>query len=207
MGCVKQSLSLRWGVQAAVATGGLAALSWEVVWQLQTSLSLGVSALGTALTLATTMAGMTAGSLVVGQRLRRREAAAPLRLYGLLELAIGLAGLALPVGFALLEAHGLSFDLQTPYWHLAEAYELACDFPRTRIILNHTGLPADRSDSGLADWRRAMEVLARAPNAVVKMRVRRAVGGGGLPPSCVPPARASVNVPSEVSCTSRSAGA
>lgn len=72
-------------------------------------------------------------------------------------------------GFALLERHGLAFDLQTPYWHLAEAYELACEFPQTQIILNHTGLPADRSDQGLADWRRAMQGLALAPNVVVKI--------------------------------------
>ena len=72
-------------------------------------------------------------------------------------------------GYALLEDHGLAFDLQTPYWHLAEAYGLACDFPRIRIILNHTGLPADRSGGGLADWRRAMQTLACAPNVVVKI--------------------------------------
>ena len=72
-------------------------------------------------------------------------------------------------GYALLERHGLAFDLQTPYWHLAEAYELACDFPQTNIILNHTGLPADRSDEGLDDWRRAMRGLARAQNVVVKI--------------------------------------
>jgi predicted TIM-barrel fold metal-dependent hydrolase len=72
-------------------------------------------------------------------------------------------------GYALLEEHGLAFDLQTPYWHLDEAYELASDFPQTRIILNHTGLPADRSDEGLGAWRRAMRRLAPAPNVVVKI--------------------------------------
>ena len=35
---------------------GFAALSWEVIWQIKSSLALGVSALGTALTLAVTMA-------------------------------------------------------------------------------------------------------------------------------------------------------
>ena len=72
-------------------------------------------------------------------------------------------------GYALLQAHGLSFDLQTPFWHLPEAYRLASDFPRTRIVLNHTGLPADRSPQGLAAWRRAMGGLARAPNVAVKI--------------------------------------
>ena len=51
-------------------------------------------------------------------------------------------------GYALLEKYGLSFDLQTPWWHLGEAAALARDFPQTQIILNHTGLPADRSAGG-----------------------------------------------------------
>lgn len=72
-------------------------------------------------------------------------------------------------GFALLERHGLAFDLQTPYWHLAEAYALARDFPNATIILNHTGLPVDRSGEGLAAWRQAMQQLSLAPNVVVKI--------------------------------------
>lgn len=72
-------------------------------------------------------------------------------------------------GYALLERYGLAFDLQTPFWHLHEAYALARDFPRTTLILNHTGLPADRSDEGLAAWRRAMETLSAAPNVMVKI--------------------------------------
>lgn len=72
-------------------------------------------------------------------------------------------------GFALLERNRLRFDLQTPWWHLGEAAELARDFPATQIVLNHTGLPADRSAAGLAGWRAAMATLARCPNAAVKI--------------------------------------
>ena len=72
-------------------------------------------------------------------------------------------------GYALLERHGLAFDLQTPWWHLGEAFALARDFPGVPLILNHTGLPADRSEAGLAAWRAAMETLARASNVVVKI--------------------------------------
>ncbi|MFM0018509.1 amidohydrolase family protein [Paraburkholderia azotifigens] len=67
-------------------------------------------------------------------------------------------------GYALLEASGLMFELQAPWWHFEEAAELARDFPRTRIVVNHTGLPADRSDEALAAWRRALDALARHPN-------------------------------------------
>jgi predicted TIM-barrel fold metal-dependent hydrolase len=71
-------------------------------------------------------------------------------------------------GYALLARHGLSCDLQTPWWHLAEAAQLARDFPDTLIILNHTGLPSDRSAQGLAGWRQAMRTLAALPNTACK---------------------------------------
>jgi predicted TIM-barrel fold metal-dependent hydrolase len=72
-------------------------------------------------------------------------------------------------GYARLERYGLSFDLQAPWWHLGEAAGLARDFPNTQIVLNHTGLPADRSPEGIAGWREAMRVLAAEPNVAVKI--------------------------------------
>jgi len=72
-------------------------------------------------------------------------------------------------GYAHLARNGLRFDLQTPWWHLHEAVQLASDFPDTQIILNHTGLPADRSAEGLHGWRRAMAALAECPNVAVKI--------------------------------------
>ena len=53
--------------------------------------------------------------------------------------------------------------------------DLARDFPDTLIILNHTGLPSDRSAEGLAGWRAGMETLAAQPNTAVK------ISGIGLP--------------------------
>jgi predicted TIM-barrel fold metal-dependent hydrolase len=78
-------------------------------------------------------------------------------------------------GFARLARHGLSFDLQTPWWHLREAAALARAFPDTLVVLNHTGLPADRSAEGLRGWRDAMAALAAAPNVAVK------ISGLGVP--------------------------
>ena len=72
-------------------------------------------------------------------------------------------------GYALLGEHHLSFDLQTPWWHLAAAAELARDFPNTRLIINHTGLPADRSATGLADWRAALANVAAYSNVALKI--------------------------------------
>ena len=82
-------------------------------------------------------------------------------------------------GYARLETHGLSFDLQAPFWHLREARTLADRFPATSIILDHTGLPNDRSPEGLAAWRDAMRDLAGAPNAAVKIS---GLGEPHLPP-------------------------
>ena len=72
-------------------------------------------------------------------------------------------------GFALLGRYRLRFDLQTPWPNLAEAARLAADFPGTPIILNHTGLPADRSSDGIAGWKRTMKTLAACPNAALKI--------------------------------------
>jgi predicted TIM-barrel fold metal-dependent hydrolase len=78
-------------------------------------------------------------------------------------------------GYALLHRFGLRFDLQTPWWHLHEAAQLARTYPDTQIILNHTGLPADRSPEGIDGWERAMRTLAQCPNVAVK------ISGIGVP--------------------------
>ncbi|WP_111413676.1 amidohydrolase family protein [Billgrantia lactosivorans] len=80
-------------------------------------------------------------------------------------------------GFARLAAHGLSFDLQSPWWHFHEAADLAASHPDTQIIINHTGLPADRSEAGLQGWRKAMRTVAGQSNVAVK------ISGIGVPDS------------------------
>jgi predicted TIM-barrel fold metal-dependent hydrolase len=81
-------------------------------------------------------------------------------------------------GFAALARNGLRFDLQTPWANLDDAARLAADFPDTRIILNHTGLPADRSEGGIAGWKHAMKHFAARPNTAVKIS---GLGQPGLP--------------------------
>jgi predicted TIM-barrel fold metal-dependent hydrolase len=72
-------------------------------------------------------------------------------------------------GYARLAENGLHFELQAPWWHLSEAAELARDFPDVTIVVNHTALPADRSEQGLADWRDNLALLAREPNVALKI--------------------------------------
>ena len=53
-------------------------------------------------------------------------------------------------GFALLEPHRLSFDLQIYWPQMDMAARLARRFPKTAIVLNHFGMPIDRSSEGLS---------------------------------------------------------
>ncbi len=78
-------------------------------------------------------------------------------------------------GFKQLGRRGLRFDLQSPWTQLEEAARLARAFPDARVILNHTGLPADRSADGIAGWKKAMSALAECPNVALK------ISGLGVP--------------------------
>ena len=55
------------------------------------------------------------------------------------------------------------------------AVDLAAAVPEVPIILDHSGLPADRSEAGLRGWRAAMAEIARVPHATVK------ISGLGVP--------------------------
>ena len=78
-------------------------------------------------------------------------------------------------GFKLLAQRGLRFDLQAPWTLLEEAAQLARAFPDARIVLNHTGLPGDRSREGVAGWKEALRALAACPNVALK------ISGLGVP--------------------------
>ena len=85
---------------------------------------------------------------------------------------------AFRAGFAKLSGYGLMFELQTPWWHLQEAMDLVDVAPDVTIVLNHTGLPADRSADGLAGWRAAMAGFAKVENVRVKISGLGIAGGG-----------------------------
>ncbi|GAB2467611.1 putative TIM-barrel fold metal-dependent hydrolase [Conyzicola lurida] len=72
-------------------------------------------------------------------------------------------------GFETLATYDLDFELQVAWWHLDEALALAESHPGQTIILNHAGLPSDRSREGLDGWAAAMRRFARAPNVAVKI--------------------------------------
>jgi predicted TIM-barrel fold metal-dependent hydrolase len=72
-------------------------------------------------------------------------------------------------GFALLARYGLSWDLRVPHPQLAEAAELVGAYPHIPVVLNHTGFAWDRSDEGLARWRRDMRTIAQHPQVHLKL--------------------------------------
>lgn len=72
-------------------------------------------------------------------------------------------------GLASLGQLGWSWDLRVPFWHLEEAAQVAAQVPDIPIVLNHAGLPWDRSADGLAHWRRGMQALAKHDHVHVKL--------------------------------------
>lgn len=72
-------------------------------------------------------------------------------------------------GLRLLRKHDLSWDLRVPTWHLEEAANVVRANPDIPVVLNHTGFPWDRSDAGLALWRRGMKALAESEQVCCKL--------------------------------------
>ncbi|MBW2460253.1 MAG: fused MFS/spermidine synthase [Deltaproteobacteria bacterium] len=84
---------IRWAVFPLCFASGVAGLSYELVWHRLLAVVLGNASFATAAVLAAVMGGMGAGALVVGRYADRTDA---LRLYGALELALGVTALAVP---------------------------------------------------------------------------------------------------------------
>lgn len=72
-------------------------------------------------------------------------------------------------GFALLAKYGLSFDLQLYPSQMKVAAELADAHPDIPLIVNHTGMPTDRDEAGLAAWRDGLAALAERPHVSCKI--------------------------------------
>lgn len=104
----------------AYVLSGAGGLVYQVVWTRLLSLTFGVTVFATSAVLASFMAGLGLGSWLAGRRIDRHPA--PLRVYALLEIGIGLYALAVPaildaltpayVALAgRLEGHFLAFNL------------------------------------------------------------------------------------------------
>lgn len=81
-------------------------------------------------------------------------------------------------GYRLLDRYGLDFELQVAWWHFSEAIDLIQSFPETQMIINHAGLPSDRSREGIAGWTRALRQIAAYDNVAIKIS---GIGLQGVP--------------------------
>jgi predicted TIM-barrel fold metal-dependent hydrolase len=72
-------------------------------------------------------------------------------------------------GFALLEKYGLSCDLDCTWERMAQARELADRFGSTQIVIDHAGLPEDRTEEYYTNWWAGMAALAGADNVMCKI--------------------------------------
>jgi Predicted metal-dependent hydrolase of the TIM-barrel fold len=81
-------------------------------------------------------------------------------------------------GFAALGPRSLAFELQTAWWQLDEAAALFARHPEIQVVVNHAGLPADRSAEALAGWRAAIGRIARLPHVAMKIS---GIGLRGVP--------------------------
>ena len=70
--------------------------------------------------------------------------------------------------FALLRRFGLSFDLQLFAWQQEEAKALL-RHDEIQVVLNHTLMPFDRSEEGLASWRQGLVFFAGYPPVKLKI--------------------------------------
>ena len=71
--------------------------------------------------------------------------------------------------YALLGRYDASFDLQVYWPQMRDAVRLANLYPSILIVLNHTGMPHDRSIEGIESWREGMRELASCDNIRCKI--------------------------------------
>jgi predicted TIM-barrel fold metal-dependent hydrolase len=72
-------------------------------------------------------------------------------------------------GFALLEKHDLSFELQVYAPQARYAVELIKAFPNVRMILVHAGMLTERTPTAIDEWRAALTAMAAFPNLHIKL--------------------------------------
>lgn len=72
-------------------------------------------------------------------------------------------------GFALLEKYRLVASVAAEWRDMENLLDLARSFPNVPIVLDHAGLPAERTAEYFENWRRGMRAAARAENVICKI--------------------------------------
>jgi predicted TIM-barrel fold metal-dependent hydrolase len=73
-------------------------------------------------------------------------------------------------GFERVAGEGLAWDLLVYSEQLPAAHKLIQSFPQTRIVLEATGWPLDRSSDGFKRWRERLEAVSEFPNVTLKLQ-------------------------------------
>lgn len=71
--------------------------------------------------------------------------------------------------FALLSHYGLSFDLQIYAGQMEQAYELLKENAGIPVVIDHSGMPVDRSLQELKRWKHGLERLASLDHVFIKL--------------------------------------
>lgn len=142
-----------WPLLALFVLSGIAALIYEIVWFQLLELVIGSSAISLAVLLATYMGGMCLGSLLLS-RLTGVRAMHPLRLYGFLELGIGVCGVFVFAVVPLVSSVYSAFAGHGPFAIVVRAVLCAiCLLPPTVLMgatLPSASRAADATPNGVA---------------------------------------------------------
>src|SRR5215471_19485772 len=107
-----------WVILLCFFFSGVSGLVYQVIWVRELVLVFGATTFAVSTVLTAFMGGLALGSFYFGRR--SETVARPLRLYGLLEIGIGVYGLAVPLIFAALPTvyHSL-FNLHLSFFALS----------------------------------------------------------------------------------------
>lgn len=71
--------------------------------------------------------------------------------------------------FGLLAKYGLSFDLQIYAGQMKQAHELLKAHADVPVVIDHSGMPIDRSTVQLKEWRNGLKLLAELDHVTIKL--------------------------------------
>ena len=71
--------------------------------------------------------------------------------------------------FGLLARHGLSFDMQIYAGQMGQAYDLLKKHPDIPVVIDHSGMPVDRSMPDLKAWKAWLARLATLDHVFIKI--------------------------------------
>ena len=73
------------------------------------------------------------------------------------------------LGYALLEKYDLVASIAAEWQDMEKLRSLAAKFPNTKIVIDHAGLPMERSDKYFRIWQQGMRTAAEADNIICKI--------------------------------------